>query len=451
MVEPVMLEELVLLKFLLNRERLGKYYKYISKLSFEKETKSLLKSLRGYFKEYPEKDTLSVEELILFHTLKNPLSKKNSLLEEYFKKLSEVELNASLVEENFNNILERYYSSELMFKLSEALEGNSAGTLAESAKLITEFNEMKLRIARDVDSLFVTHSLKKLLDSQIRKPGISWPLECLNQDLGDLRGGTLGHVFARVDTGKTTFVVFCAQHFATQLQEGESLLYIGNEEGGERVMIRLYQSMLDCTVAQLSEYEKEAEKEFESRGGKRILFHDEALVSVEDIEQLLQDFNVRVVIIDQGDKVRFTGDKDMATHERLKAVYGKFRELAKRYGPDILTVGQASGNAENQPFIPLTDMDNSKTGKPGELDYAIAIGKSNKDMGGPNTDKRYINICKNKMHKGVHGRHVVYIDTAKARYHDSARSRDATQQTAETGRGPLVSIPVALQLVARAA
>jgi len=96
-------------------------------------------------------------------------------------------------------------------------------------------------------------------------------------------------------------------------------------------------------------------------------------------------------------------------------LYGKFRELQKKFKIDIVTVGQADGAAEGKKWLRLTNMDYSKTGKPGELDWAIGIGAS---FDGPDY-ARYICICKNKMKDGHHGLYEVTIDAMIAQYHDT--------------------------------
>ena len=71
-------------------------------------------------------------------------------------------------------------------------------------------------------------------------------------------------------------------------------------------------------------------------------------------------------------------------------------------------------------WLKTSDMDNSKTGKPGELDYAIGIGKSFDDVDNPVCSIRYISLCKNKMNEGKHGRYEVVFNASCALYTDKA-------------------------------
>ena len=49
--------------------------------------------------------------------------------------------------------------------------------------------------------------LAKLHDSQVATSGLRWRLNWLNKALGSLRKGDFGFIFARPETGKTTFLL----------------------------------------------------------------------------------------------------------------------------------------------------------------------------------------------------------------------------------------------------
>ena len=109
-------------------------------------------------------------------------------------------------------------------------------------------------------------------------------------------------------------------------------------------------------------------------------------------------YNPKIVVIDQADKLQFHGDSKLGDVARLQRVYSKLRELTKKYDTHILTVGQASQSAENRKWLLPTDLDSSKTLKPGEFDYIIGIGKIFSDNFDPESDDvRYMHLCKNKL------------------------------------------------------
>ena len=210
-------------------------------------------------------------------------------------------------------------------------------------------------------------------------------------------------------------------NFASQIEDDECIIWFNNEEAGSKVQFRLYQSVLQASKDQIESFADKAEAEFERLGGKKIKIYDDSSIRIEDIDQLMNSFKVRMVVIDQGDKVKFGGDGNFSTVERLKVLYGKFRELAKKYDIPVITVGQASAEAENVKWLSLNHMDFSKTGKPGELDWAIGIGKLQKDVDNGIESVRYISLAKNKMRTGKHSHTSVYFNSDCALYLDSAQ------------------------------
>jgi hypothetical protein len=407
-------EELVLIKVFLNKQEYLKYYKYTSSINTEPEIKVIFDLISKYYDEYPEAEQISLDELKTYFFMQYPLYKDRDSYTVIFNNLISLEVNnPDLVIRSLKNLIERYYASEIIESLTSVLSGTEYGVLQHIDKKLDEFHNTVLD-TEEQQSPFVESSLAELLTEEVLSDGLRWRLKCLNDDIGDLRGGNLGHVYARPDTGKTSFFSDQITYFASQLVGDQIIAWFNNEERGTKVKLRLYSSMLNKTKEEIAADPQAAEQEFIEKGGDKIKIYDSAIINMYDIENILREYNVRVLVIDQGDKVKFRGDKELAGHERLKILYGMFRELAKEYCCDIITAGQASANAEGLQYLQLDMMDNSKTGKPGELDYAIAIGFSPEE--GRET-LRYIHVAKNKMKNGVHGKYIVRFDALRARYY----------------------------------
>lgn len=421
MADDFNIEEVSLVIFLLDKEAYNKYYSYLSKLNLEQETKSLLKTISEFFKENPQATNISVPEFMTYFSVKHPVLKKRTAYSWFLSKLGDIKINSKVLEENLNHFMEKYFASEMLMKLTDVLDGNDYDVLDEIQDMITEYNDNKVRLEKDDTSLFVDPSLSSLLAKESHRPGLKWRLSCLNTDIGELRGCSLGHVYARPDTGKTSFLVSEITNFASQIEDDECIIWFNNEEAGSKVQFRLYQSVLQASKDQIESFADKAEAEFERLGGKKIKIYDDSSIRIEDIDQLMNSFKVRMVVIDQGDKVKFGGDGNFSTVERLKVLYGKFRELAKKYDIPVITVGQASAEAENVKWLSLNHMDFSKTGKPGELDWAIGIGKLQKDVDNGIESVRYISLAKNKMRTGKHSHTSVYFNSDCALYLDSAQ------------------------------
>lgn len=430
MADDFNIEEVSLVLFMLNREQFDRYYSYIIKLNLEQETKGLLKSVAEYFKENKDVTQVSVPEFMAYFCVKHPVLKKRTAYSWFLAKLGDIEINSQVLEENLNHFMEKYFASEMMMKLTDVLDGTEYDVLDEIKDMIEEYNDNKVRLGKDKDTMFVDSSLSSVLQEEQKRPGLRWRLACLNEDIGELRGCSLGHVYARPDTGKTSFLVSEITNFASQLADDECIIWFNNEEKGSKVQLRLYQSVLQASKNQIETFADKAEAEFEKLGGKKIKIYDNSSVRLEDIDQIVSSFKVRLIVVDQGDKVKFNGDSNYSTVERLKVLYGKFRELAKKYDIPVFTVGQANAEAENVKWLSLNHMDFSKTGKPGELDWAIGIGKLHKDSENGIDSVRYLSISKNKMNNGHHGKFSVYFNSYCALYLDSA-NEDQSMVTKE--------------------
>lgn len=416
-----MYQEIALLKFLLDRGNFNKYIYYVKDLNLEQESKELLKSIEHYFKDYPDKEIISVEELTVYNYLRNPLSKKKDSFSLFLNKLSTEEFNQTLIEENFNAILEKYFSSEVLFKISEALEQDKVGVLDEVKPILDNFDKVKLRL-NNKQAQFTSNNLEEIVKKIEEEPGLHWRIPSITTHLGPIRGKVLGHVFARVDTGKTSFVLSEEAYWVSQLKNDEVIIHFNNEEDGAKLMTRFYQSVLNCDKQLLISRPEACRKEFYNRGGNRLKLYDEACISIEDIEEILKTHNAKIIVVDQSDKLHFIGHSKLGDVARLQMVYAKLRELAKKYNVHILTVGQASQSAENKKWLLLTDLDSSKTLKPGEFDYIIGIGRTFEYSSSHVEDVRYLHLCKNKLGTGQHAQLETLFDATKAIYREPTYS-----------------------------
>ena len=268
------------------------------------------------------------------------------------------------------------------------------------------------------DYKLVTTDLETLYEQQRSKPGLRWRLRSLNEMVGSLRKGDFAVIFARPETGKTTFLADNVAGWLKQLTESNSgpVLWFNNEEQSGKVILRVYQSMFSVTLSDLGKNKKEYQDQFNRISGGRLIFPDGAN-SKGQIESICKQYEPGVIIFDQLDKVAgFAADRrDL----ELKAAYQWARELAKRYCP-VVGVCQAAASGENKRWLGMGDLDDSKTGKPGEADLILGIGKTEAAE-----NVRHLHACKNKLDGDEdtkpelrHGYIDVLIRADIARYED---------------------------------
>lgn len=267
---------------------------------------------------------------------------------------------------------------------------------------------------------FVTDNLEELYNETVKQVGLRWRLQTLNRMLGSLRPGDFGFIFARPETGKTTFLASEITFFAEQLKEEDGpILWINNEENGKKVKLRLFQASLGIPLPALISNLAENQKIYDYKTHGKIKLFDKAIVSKSDIEILCKRFKPSLVVIDQIDKIHgFDGDREDL---KLGAIYTWAREIAKTYCP-VIGVTQADGTAEGKKWLTMDNVSNAKTAKQSEADWILGIGSTHAEGF---EFVRHLHLSKNKLSGDTdtdpelrHGKQDVLIEPQIARYRD---------------------------------
>ena len=413
-----MVEKQIIKLFCDDKEVFTKYYKYVN-INYIKNNYSnlykLFESINNYYNKYINTITITKEELELIYNSNYLITKDierkelNDLLTEIFSlEISNRELVIELLEQQ----RQRALSGEIAKVALDVEDGRTS--VQHLMELFEKFEHQQVE-AEEIKP--VVMNLKELYESQVASPGLRWRLNWLNKSLGSLRKGDFGFIFARPETGKTTFLASEVSHMVSQT-EGD-ILWFNNEEQGNKVAIRCYQAALGLTTDALFSDLDGYQQRFESKTGNRIKILDfEDSNSKARIETVLKNTNPALIIFDQIDKIK--GFKGERNDLELKALYQWAREVAKTYAP-VIAVSQASGEAEGKLWLTMDMVDGSKTSKQGEADWILGIGKDS-----DNTSRtRYFNICKNKllgdddtMPDLRHGSTQVLIKPEVARYED---------------------------------
>jgi len=256
----------------------------------------------------------------------------------------------------------------------------------------------------------VDMGLEQLLDALTLDPDFAFDWPHLSEVVPGLDRGHFGIIFARPETGKTTFVSFLAQKF---LKQGLTVSVWGNEEPAIRTKLRIIQSYFEVTREELIGGRDKFAEIWSSEISDRLHVLDCVGTTIQEIDDWCKINKPDIVFIDQLDKVKVDG-KFNRGDEKLKEIYLQAREIAKRNKCLVWGVSQASAEADNMREVEYRFLDNSKTGKAGEADLIIGIGKRNDDAG--RNGLRHLCISKNKQN-GFHGTIDVMIDIEKGVYY----------------------------------
>lgn len=334
-------------------------------------------------------------------------------LEPILVNLDSICISESICSDVLNTLHERAISKEIALEALAVSEGRgSTDRIVELTNSLSDKSKVE-----ELENEFVDDNLEVLHEGTVATPGLRWRLQSLNEMLGSLRRGDFGFLFARPESGKTTFLASEVTYFAGQTDR--PILWFNNEEQGNKVALRCYQAALGCTTQELFRDIAASKRAYLDRTGGRIKIYDSASISKFDVIRLCKRFGPSLVLFDQIDKIKgFDGDRDDL---RLGAIYQWAREIAKEYAP-VLAVTQADGSGEGKKWLTMDNVSGAKTSKQAEADFIIGLGKSH-DEGLEYI--RHINISKNKLLGDAdtkpelrHGKRDVIIDPNIARYRD---------------------------------
>jgi len=408
------LYELSIIKSMLNHETWLSYSDKLQARDLPKDIQPLYSVLDNFHKNHAVDLTVAdLANLVLAQQQSDP-----SYYSAVLSNLETLSVSDTTTEVLLRSFYDRKLLKEISLAAYEVTEGK--GSRESLDKLLSQLSQDKQEEQCDVD--FVTDDLEQLLNETFRQPGLRWRLNTLNRMLGSLRGGDFGFIFARPETGKTTFLASETTYMAQQLTEEQGpIIWLNNEEGHNKVRIRCFQATLGATLAQINSNPTAARNAFlQATKGKHQLVNTEGVITKTLVESIVKKYRPSLVIYDQIDKIQgFKADRDDLM---MGAIYQWARELAKVYHHAAIGVCQADGSGEGQKWLTMANVANAKTAKQAEADWIIGIGKTN-DVGYEAI--RYLHASKNKLAGDAdsdpalrHGRCECLINPSIARYED---------------------------------
>ena len=365
-----------LLKSLFIYENYVKYRHHIKITKEEhKELFYLFKALDSIMEL--SKNTISFEEYALWVQVN--LGKGY----EIFLKLIESQSTSDVIGyATLQSIKKKTIASNLSTSFHNYAEGRT--NEEEIERLLQEFNEDE---KNEQESPFVEDSFVDIYNGQIRDPGLRWRLHSLNRAVGSLRKGDFGVIFARPETGKTTFLASEISHFSSQ--SVQPILWFNNEEQGTKVKFRIFQAYFGLSLRDVASNINHYQDLYTEQTNIKI--YDNASIHKRKVDELCKEYKPALIVFDQLSKVKgFSNDREDL---RLGQAFAWGRELAKEYCP-VLAVNQADASGEGKKYLNMDNVANAKTAIQAEADLIIGIGKSH-DNGFEYI--RHLNICKNKL------------------------------------------------------
>ncbi|HET8685640.1 MAG TPA: hypothetical protein VFM18_03115, partial [Methanosarcina sp.] len=138
-----------------------------------------------------------------------------------FEQLRSLDISGSVVEATLDELNKKKLAMQLSEKAFAYTQGRAK--IEELSSLMD--NIYKPVIEEDSDE-FVSTDLEYLVKDSVLATGLRWRLDCLNKSLGSLRKGDYGALFARPETGKTTFLASETSYMLDQLPDNRPLLWL---------------------------------------------------------------------------------------------------------------------------------------------------------------------------------------------------------------------------------
>lgn len=408
---------LTILKPLLKSTIYNKYYNYINVDSLKKDYPDIyrlyqaLNTLHNSSNNDFTIDDLQVALYTNFPRIEDALYKP------LFEELRESQVDETLLEGYLSKAAERGKAIQLSRLALQAADGE-----IDFAEVEQRFNSFK-DTQPTLDSFkqdIVSSDLRKLYEATQLQHGLRWRLNSLNRALGSLRTGNFGFLFARPETGKTTFLASELTFMASQIPAGKGpAIWFNNEQAGNDVQERIFQAALGLERQQLYTNLDENQLRYNEVIGDKLLLLDNASYGKKDIEAICKEYNPSLIVFDQIDNLKgFTADRQDL---EFKEIYQWARELGKQYGP-TLGVCQAGATGEDKKWLTMNDVDSSKTSKQSTADWILGIGKVH-EQGFEQV--RFLHLSKNKLPgdadsdpKERHGKWQAIIRPEIARYSD---------------------------------
>ena len=378
-----------------------------------KELQGIYRCLNSYHESNDSHADLSVEELANLYFSTRPKDREYTV--SLFEQIEKSEARKETTHELIKSINLAKVLRQLSLDAYDAAEGKLG--LDRIRESLVSLGDQETSGDATTSFEFVTDDLEVLVNDSVSQPGLRWRLNTLNRMLGSLRIGDFGFIFARPETGKTTFLASEVTHMATQASG--PILWLNNEEQGNKVMIRCYQAALGLTMTELFRDLPGNKAKFMEMTHGNIKMYDSGHIHKKTVERICKQLKPSLIVVDQIDKIQgFDNDREDL---RLGTIYQWGRELAKEHAP-VIGVCQADGTGEGVKWLTMAHVANAKTAKQAEADWILGIGRIH-DVGYDTI--RYLHASKNKLAGDTdsnpelrHGRLEVLIDAEHARYGD---------------------------------
>jgi archaellum biogenesis ATPase FlaH len=401
--------ELNLLASTLRTEHWEKIKNFITPQMFPKEWRSIAQAITEAHLKYDNIELLDAKTVHAVHGMMFPAmpdSKGDEASELITSLCSVPEMDDNLAYDYAKKFWQRSMAKQIGEKAVQFWVGDDENAFSDIAKLMDRVTNNSME-GHETFTI-VKDTFEELMESTSKPPEFLFGVPTLEEHLPGMNRGDFGIIFARPEVGKTSF---CSHLVAQYLAQGKKVHYWANEELAKKVKLRITTAFFGVDKYTLVENKHDYKETYDSVIGSNLVVIDSVGTPITELGSFTALNKPDVILIDQLDKVKINGDFGRGD-ERLKELYVAGRELAKRNNCLVWAVSQANYEAHQREIIDFSMMDNSRTGKAGEADVILGIGKGL----GVEDNTRFLTISKNKVN-GWHGTAHAFLDIATGKYY----------------------------------
>ena len=400
--------EMQVLGFMLNHDFYGRVKNIITRDMFEGRYATLFDTISYSHKNYAT--NLTRDQLDSLFMDRNP-AMPHSAKHEVFEIISGLSEHVSDAGELEYDVVKNFWVRDRARQIGEKAIAIFTGESEHFGELKTLIDMVEDgRMSDKTTYSEMDKGFSQLIQEETGEPDFPFEWQLLGEHLSGMDRGNLGIIFARPEVGKTTFCAFLA---AGYIKLKQKVVYWANEEPAEKIKLRIIQSYFGVTRFDMRNDEESLARRYAEEIEPYLIVMDSVGTSMAELNEYAQLNEPDVMFCDQLDKFRIDGEFNRGD-EKLKEIYVTAREVAKRNKLLLWSVSQASFEAHDRQFIDYAMLDGSRTGKAGEADVIIGIGKTGTSE--EENTVRHICISKNKLN-GWHGMFTSHIDGQRGVYY----------------------------------
>lgn len=357
-----------------SRERYERYARFVTKASLTEEAYTIFSAMGDWFAANKDAQRIDWNSFAAWYVLvrhaklhKDKLQAHKALIEI----VAGMDEEASPMEALLNGLITREYGTKVAEVALRIADGDYNQSLDGIRELLDDYDKATGRLDERNKKLgaFGAEAIES-----VNGPGLQWRLTAFNDSFGPVRQGDFIVFGKRPDAGGTTMMASEVSYMVDDLEPGECILWVNNEEAGNKVRSRIIQARIGWTTEDMLADPKGAWEAYKESlpDPQAIVVYDDAKAHTKDVEAICKERNPRLIIADQ--LWKFKGFKGDDEKDRMTEAGNWGRELAKEYC-GVIAVHQLGTEADNQMWNGYERLYGSKTGLQGEADCIVTMGR----------------------------------------------------------------------------